>query len=315
MTERKKTSTYYLMDPQCHDYEPYVGISPFPGYHGFHCHDFYEFYVFFSGAPYHSIGGQVTPLTPCTLAIIPPFRMHGLVGRQTDTPYERAWIYITPAMIQKLSLDTPNLESFFRSTQNTGRSYFTIRRRDAERLRDIIEAISMHMHDTSELGKWQNSIRIADFLSYVFALTQNADVVPRPVILNNSIHTVLAYIDDHYREQITIPDLSRRFGISASYMTREFSAYTGRSVYDYILYRRILSAKEMISIGRPFTQIAFECGFNDYSCFLRAFHKLTGQSPREYRKYLQTILPSFTSHRAGKDPAHREHHHPKYSGR
>ena len=37
------------------------------------------------------------------------------------------------------------------------------------------------------------------------------------------------------------------------------------------------------------TEIAFECGFNDYSCFLRAFQKLTGQSPSAYKKYIKSI--------------------------
>ena len=109
MSAKKQAATYSPMGRLCTDYEPYSGTSPFPGYQGFHCHDFYEFFVFFSGAPYYSIGGQISPLTPCTLVIVPPFYMHGLVGTQADTPYERAWLYITPAMMQKASLGIPDL--------------------------------------------------------------------------------------------------------------------------------------------------------------------------------------------------------------
>lgn len=79
MTERKKAATYSPMGKLCTDYEPFSGTSPFPGYQGFHCHDFFEFIVFFSGAPYHSLGGQISPLSSCTLVIIPPFHMHGLI--------------------------------------------------------------------------------------------------------------------------------------------------------------------------------------------------------------------------------------------
>lgn len=86
-----------------------------------------------------------------------------------------------------------------------------------------------------------------------------------------------------------VPHLEHEFEVFQSHMTREFAAYTGRSVYDYVIYRRILSAKELICAGRPFTEIAFECGFNDYSCFLRAFQKLTGQSPSAYKKYIKSI--------------------------
>lgn len=289
MAAKKDTSTYSPMGKLCTDYEPFSATSPFPGYHGFHCHDFYEFFIFFSGAPYHSIGGQISPLKPCTLVIIPPFHMHGLVGTQADTPYERAWLYVTPAMIQKVSMSIHDLNHYFRNCVSTGMAYFSVSHRDAEKLRSIILDIREHMGDQSEIGKWQNYLRVANFLSGVYDLTQTADASYKPVVLHESIHAIFSYINDHYKEPISVPELSRQFGISASYMTREFTAYTGRSVYDYVLYRRILCAKEMICAGRPFTEIAFECGFNDYSCFLRAFQKLTGQSPSAYKKYIKSI--------------------------
>lgn len=289
MAAKKDSSAYSPMGKLCTDYEPFSGTSPFPGYHGLHCHDFYEFFVYFSGAPYHSIGGQISPLTSCTLVIIPPFHMHGLVGTQADTPYERAWLYITPAMIQKASMGIPDLNQYFRKCVSTGRAYFTIPQQQADKLRAIILDIREYMGDQSEIGRWQNYLRVAHFLSDVYNLTQTSDTSYKPVVLNQSIQAILSYINDHYNEPISVPELSRQFGISTSYMTREFTAYTGRSVYDYVLYRRILCAKELICAGKPFTEIAFECGFNDYSCFLRAFQKLTGQSPSAYKKYIISI--------------------------
>lgn len=289
MTERKKAATYSPMGKLCTDYEPFSGTSPFPGYQGFHCHDFFEFIVFFSGAPYHSLGGQISPLSSCTLVIIPPFHMHGLIGSQADTPYERAWLYITPAMIQKTTGGTPDLNHYFKKCVQTERAYFAIGVEDGNRLRAIIEDIRDHLDDKSEIGKWQNYLRVAQFLSNVYDLTQTSDASYKPVVLNESIHAILSYINEHYREPISVQELSRQFGISASYMTREFTAYTGRSVYDYVIYRRILCAKELICAGKPFTEVAFACGFNDYSCFLRAFQKFTGQSPSTYKKYIKSI--------------------------
>lgn len=289
MAAKKDLSTYSPMGKLCTDFEPFSGISPFPGYQGLHCHDFYEFIVFFSGVSYHSLGGQISPLKPCTLVIIPPFHMHGLIGAQADTPYERAWLYITPVMLQKATGGAPDLNYYFKKCVQTDRAYFTIRQEDAEQLQSVIVDIREHMTDKSEVGKWQNHLRVAQFLSDVYDLTQTSDASYHPVVLNESIQAILAYINEHFQEPISIQELSRQFGISPSYMTREFTAYTGRSVYDYVLYRRILCAKELICAGKPFTEIAFECGFNDYSCFLRAFQKLTGQSPSAYKKYIKSI--------------------------
>lgn len=289
MSLQKASPAYEPMGKLCNDYEPYSGTTSMPGFCGLHCHDFYELYVFFSGASYYSLGSQISPLSPCTLIIIPPFYMHGLIGPKSDAPYERAWLYVTPGMMQKASMGSLDLNHYFKKCTQTGKTFLTIRHEDANRLRDIILDIRSHMDDRSSIGRWQNSLRVANFLSAVYDLTQVADVGFKPVALNESMQDVLSYINDHYQEPISVPELSRRFGISASHMTREFTSYTGRSVYDYVLYRRILSAKELIYAGKPFTEIAFECGFNDYSCFLRAFQKLTGQSPSAYKKYIRSI--------------------------
>ena len=51
-----------------------------------------------------------------------------------------------------------------------------------------------------------------------------------------------------------------------------------------MLYRRVLYAKELIAAGKPLNEVAYQCGFNDYSSFLRSFSKMTGMSPSAYRK-------------------------------
>ena len=62
-----------------------------------------------------------------------------------------------------------------------------------------------------------------------------------------------------------------------------FAAYTNHSIYNYILYRRITRAKELMYTDLSLNDIAFKCGFSDYSNFLRAFKKQTGLSPRQYK--------------------------------
>ena len=105
-----------------------------------------------------------------------------------------------------------------------------------------------------------------------------------PIVVNEAMQDVLAYINEHYTTSIKLETLARQFGVSVSFLSHEFVKYTGRSVYDYVLYRRVLLAKEMISSGIPLSDVAFQCGFNDYSSFLRAFTKIAGVSPSAYRK-------------------------------
>ena len=72
--------------------------------------------------------------------------------------------------------------------------------------------------------------------------------------------------------------------MSDSSLSHKFKDYTNKGIYEYILYKRILKTRELMCQDFSLTEIAFQCGFSDYSNFLRAFKKVTGTSPKEYRK-------------------------------
>ena len=60
-------------------------------------------------------------------------------------------------------------------------------------------------------------------------------------------------------------------------------------VYNYILYRRVMLARQMMLTDLSLNAIAYQCGFNDYSNFLRMFRKLIGVSPSQFRKGLRGV--------------------------
>jgi AraC-like DNA-binding protein len=92
------------------------------------------------------------------------------------------------------------------------------------------------------------------------------------------------YIDRSYAQELSLESLARQFGVSVSFLSHEFVRYTGRSVYDYVLHRRVQMAKAMINEAMPLNEVAYQCGFNDYSNFLRVFSKMAGMSPSAFRK-------------------------------
>ena len=96
----------------------------------------------------------------------------------------------------------------------------------------------------------------------------------------------MTYINNHYTQSLRITDLARRFGVSESYLSHEFARFTNRSVYDYILYRRVTLARQLMLGADTLNTISYQCGFNDYSNFLRTFSKVVGMSPKQYRKQL-----------------------------
>ena len=56
----------------------------------------------------------------------------------------------------------------------------------------------------------------------------------------------------------------------------------GTSVYRYILFRRLMRARELPEAGQPPGAVCQSCGFGDYANFYRAFKGEYGVGPREF---------------------------------
>lgn len=98
----------------------------------------------------------------------------------------------------------------------------------------------------------------------------------------------IKYILSHLREELTLNDLAKRACMSRSYYSAIFKELNGVSVWDYIISQRVDIARYKLETGDdPITQICEESGFSSIGNFNRAFKKLTGKTPREYRKQIR----------------------------
>jgi len=98
---------------------------------------------------------------------------------------------------------------------------------------------------------------------------------------------VLSFIDRHYREPITVPQLLRVAHMSQSTLMRTFQRVFQRAPIDYLIRVRIQKACELLADQEQrITDIALACGFNDSNYFTRQFRRVIGRSPRDYRRTL-----------------------------
>lgn len=101
------------------------------------------------------------------------------------------------------------------------------------------------------------------------------------------IESAMEYIDEHFVEDISLDMLAQISNMSRSYFSSMFKALNGITVWDYVINKRIaLSVNLMMQSELSITEIAFESGFNNSTNFNRAFQKITGLTPREYRNML-----------------------------
>ncbi|WP_303908173.1 AraC family transcriptional regulator [Thiohalomonas denitrificans] len=97
---------------------------------------------------------------------------------------------------------------------------------------------------------------------------------------------VFEYIERHLTENLSVDELSEVANFSRFHFQRQFSAYVGQSVTQYIQLMRLRHASYQLAFahGRRVIDIALEAGFENPESFSRAFKRRFGQTPSEFRQ-------------------------------
>lgn len=104
-----------------------------------------------------------------------------------------------------------------------------------------------------------------------------------------SMENILSYINEHFREALTIDDLASAAGLSPYHFIRTFKQSTGYTPHEYLLDTRIENAKYLLTTTSMTSKdICFETGFSSESVFCASFRKKTGLTPSDYRS--QTLM-------------------------
>ena len=114
------------------------------------------------------------------------------------------------------------------------------------------------------------------------------------------IHQVIAYISEHFREDISLTVIADLFGYEYHYLSRQFHKHFGMNFKQFInTYRMEYAQEQLLHTGDSITQIAHNAGFQTVRTFNRVFYEQTGVSPSDYRKNtprlkISRILPNGT---------------------
>ena len=93
------------------------------------------------------------------------------------------------------------------------------------------------------------------------------------------------FIDENFRENISIEDMSKIANMSVSGFSHHFKKVFGVAPGQYIIRLKIgLGQKLLIGTDKTITEISMELGYDNVSHFNKQFKKYVGASPQNYRK-------------------------------
>ena len=246
-----------------------------------HSHKFYEMlFCHSSNGVEYLVGAERYRLQAGDIVIVAPGISHRpLLPEAMETPYKRDIIWFSqelvaqfPRMLPASRLTLPGKDVVFLRTKGTKWDFlgqmFRSGVKEAERGKPESDGIV--------LG---NTIvilsQIARALDETSAVQLKAE---KPELLDK----IMAYIEDHLSEKITLEETAHYFFVSVSTITQLFRQKMGTSFYRCVTQRRLIAAKSRIGQGKSLEDVSRAVGFSDYSSFYRAFKKEYGITPRQY---------------------------------
>jgi AraC family transcriptional regulator len=99
---------------------------------------------------------------------------------------------------------------------------------------------------------------------------------------------VANFIEEHLAEDISLSELADLVRLSPYHFLRSFKRSFGEPPHRFCTGRRIERAKALLASPRAsITEVAFNVGFSGTSAFSATFHRVTGQTPTDYRRSLE----------------------------
>ncbi|MGM0583430.1 MAG: helix-turn-helix domain-containing protein [Pseudomonadota bacterium] len=102
-----------------------------------------------------------------------------------------------------------------------------------------------------------------------------------------------ALLRTRLQERWTVAQYAQALGLSPTHLGRVTRALTGLSAARFIEARLFQEARRQLAYTRePVAEIAYRLGFDDPAYFSRAFRRVEGRSPTEYRAALEAERPA-----------------------
>jgi len=103
---------------------------------------------------------------------------------------------------------------------------------------------------------------------------------------------ILDYVKRFIHQNIKVSEIAEHFGYNEKYVSFLFKKHSGQPLKQYILFAKMETAKFILSdTNKNIGEISAQLGFSDSHNFMKAFKKVTGLTPSEYRNaYAKRML-------------------------
>ena len=247
-----------------------------------HIHDCCEVFFCVKGEGNVFVDEKVYKIQGGDMLVINQYEAHK-ISPDTNIEFERYALQIHPSFIYAWSTTETNLARCFNVRGSNVAHKVVLAREDADKL----ESIFKKFKDTAKFGddvlKNITAVEILTFANEHFK-KQNNMFMYHSCAENKTLDIAIEYINENFQNQLNLEIVARNSLVSVNELCRLFKKHMGTTVSKYIASKRISEAKKLLESGASVMQTAEECGFADYTSFIRAFSRAVGVAPGKYKK-------------------------------
>lgn len=248
-----------------------------------HIHEKYEIYYLVSGERYYFVKDRFFKIKKGHLVFVNQGEMH----KTTDTEkpgHERILVYFRRSFVETLN---GSIKALLDRLQHKSSCVLGLSLKEQQ----IVEKIISDMRKEAEKQSLGYEVCLQGLLMKLLVFIarwmedheEHAYVSNRPK--HEKVSEIVRYINTHYTEPLTIPQISELFYISPYYLSRIFKETTGFTLVEYINNVRVKEAQRLLREKKlKVIQIVELAGFGSVAHFNRIFRDLAGCSPLNYRK-------------------------------
>jgi AraC-like DNA-binding protein/quercetin dioxygenase-like cupin family protein len=246
-----------------------------------HWHDFYELVHVLSGRSRHTCNGQPGVVSAGSSMLLSPSDFHGFEPLSEEPSEE-------PLVCFNVVIDPWVAERHLRGLLDSEKTLHPW----------VIDDFSAARSDFDRLwaesqGARPGAARLVEALLACILITFARELAPatqRPTGADDDpVRRALFYIDQHFREPITLADVAAQAFLSPNYFSERFHQLTGISFQTYVQQSRLRFARSLLAAtDTGVTEAALAAGFNSPSHFGRAYRARYGCSPRSDRSPVLT---------------------------
>ncbi len=255
---------------------------------GLHSHEFSEIVIITGGTGLHVTGRESWPLVAGDVFVIGGSRPHDY--RDMDG-LKLINVLFDPAVLRMDLLDLPSLPGYHAlftlepvwRQRHKFKSRLHLAPKDLGTVVGIVDQIEAELQARAPGFAFLATatyMQLIGFLARCYSRSKNPD--SRALL---RLAEAISYLETNFAEPVDLDELASTAHMSKRGFIRAFRAAMGTSPIAYLIQLRINRAADMLRHGdQSITDIAFHVGFCDSNYFTRQFHKITGISPRNYRR-------------------------------